>query len=363
MRILQIIDSLSAGGAEKVVLTLAKEMQTLGHEVTVLTINDVIEYEIDYPIEIYTINFEKKHYEPTYFKYSIKLMKKISQLEQDKGKFDLIFSHLQIAHKLLSKTKIPNVYYCIHSALSPGSIKNKRRISSIFRKWKLRKLYFQKDIIGVSNGIVTDLVNNLHIKPKSIRTIYNPFDFQKIKELSQEENPFAGQNYVINAARFTGFKRHDRLLRAYNESKIPEKLLLLGDGQLSETIKSEAEKLGISEKVIFAGFHQNPYPILKDARLFILSSDYEGFGNVLVESLILGTPAISTDCPSGPREILTGDLAQYLTPLGNEKLFAENISKAINAINAGTLKIDYDSLNRFDATHITNQYLSLPTRK
>jgi len=358
-----IIDSLSAGGAEKVVLTLAKVMKTHGHKVIIITINDVIEYEIDFPIEIHTINFVKKRYEATYFKYSKKLRHLISRLEHSNGTFDLILSHLQLSHKLVSKANINDVYFCIHSALSPGSIKNKSWLSSIYRKWKLRLLFYKKDIIGVSNGIITDLLENIHIKPKSIQTIYNPFDFEEINKLAHENNPYANESYIINVARFTGFKRHDRLLRAYAESKLSEKLLLLGDGPLASQIKSEAKHLGISENIIFAGFHQNPYPIIKGARLCVLSSDYEGFGNVLVESLILGTPAMSTDCPSGPREILTGALAQYLTPIDNEKLFAENIRKAINAINNGSLKIDYNSLKKFDATYITKQYLSLPTRK
>jgi len=82
--------------------------------------------------------------------------------------------------------------------------------------------------------------------------------------------------------------------------------------------------------VVLAGFQKNPYPIIKNAKLTVLSSEREGLPRVLVESLILKTPIVSTNCPSGPEEIMTGELSAYLTKLNNPADLAEKIDQALD---------------------------------
>ena len=111
----------------------------------------------------------------------------------------------------------------------------------------------------------------------------------------------------------------------------------------------------MTDQVILAGFQINPFPWIKHARLFVLSSDYEGFGNVLIEAMALGTPALSTDCPYGPGEIFTHDMQDALVTCGDAKALAEKMRQCY-------LKpphINKESLKRFEAATITKQYLAL----
>ena len=97
---------------------------------------------------------------------------------------------------------------------------------------------------------------------------------------------------------------------------------MVGTGELLEASKKLVKDLGIEDKVIFTGFKKNPYPYMKHAKLMVLSSDFEGLGLVILEALALGTPVISTDCPSGPNEILAN---QYLVAVQDVDELASRI--------------------------------------
>jgi glycosyltransferase involved in cell wall biosynthesis len=356
--VLFIIDSLGAGGAEKVVLTLARTMVHEGHNVTIISVDNKIEYHIDFPAHIHTLDFKKSRFEPTYYKYSIKLRNLVVELEKEHGKFDLITSHLQKAHRLTARAGLLNAYYVLHSTVSQGSLVGRTGLRLYFKRRRLKKLLDGKHIITVSNGIEEDLLKVVHIKPKSIRTIYNPVDFELIRELSKVPNPYKDEDYIIHVGRLTPSKRHDLLLEAYAKSGISQKLLLLGDGNLKEAIQQHAYRLDIAEKVIFAGFKTNPYSIIKDAKLSILASDYEGLGLALIESLALYIPVLSTDCPSGPREILTGSLSKYLMVNKDVDSIARHIVDTLQIKNDLSGDISYLE-KKFSPQHASSEYLSL----
>ena len=115
----------------------------------------------------------------------------------------------------------------------------------------------------------------------------------------------------------------------------------------------------MTDQVVLAGFQTNPFPWIKHARLFVLSSDYEGFGNVLIEAMVLGTPALSTDCPSGPGEIFINDMEDSLVKCGDAKALAEKMREFYSK----PPRINKESLKRFAATTITNEYLELIPNK
>jgi glycosyltransferase involved in cell wall biosynthesis len=183
-------------------------------------------------------------------------------------------------------------------------------------------------------------------------------DFELIRRQANETNPYKNEDYIIHVGRLTPSKRHDVLLQAYAKSGIGQKLLLLGDGPLMDTIQQLAHELAIAEKVIFAGFHPNPYPIIKGAKLSVLTSDYEGLPTVLIESLALHVPVLSTDCPSGPREILTDQLANALSPVRDIDAMAQNIKNQFtNKKNSTAIKNSW--LNTFTPQSAMSQYLAL----
>lgn len=347
-----IIPSLSGGGAERSVLKLCEGLSLMNHEVHLILIKNKIEYDINPNYKIHILS-ETGKLSKIRFVNNLLLLKKLKQLIYDEEllkEFDLLVSNLVDADKLCSKITHKNLYFCIRNSES-----SKLKGKSVLKKLKVLYRYKNKNLITVSNGLENDIVNILEIKPKSIQTIYNPFFKDKLMQLSNEYTIEENEDYILHIGRFTKQKRHDILLKAYAKSGIKEKLLLLGDGNNSKNIISLIDELGIQEKVVLKGFVKNPYPYIKNSKCLVLSSDFEGLPGVLLEALFLKTMIVSTDCPSGPNEILIDELRDFLSPPGDIELLSQNIQKAI----ASPIKITNKFTDRFDSKIITQQYLDL----
>ena len=170
----------------------------------------------------------------------------------------------------------------------------------------------------------------------------------------------AGQDYLIHVGRYHEHKRHDRLISAYAMSGIQAPLVLMGNGsdeRIAE-LKAQASAEGVTDRVILKSFVPNPYPWISNARMLILSSDCEGFGNVLVEALICQTPAVSTHCPGGPAEILTGELARGLSGMS-----AQELANTMLDIYNNPPVIDTTTIESYSIGAICQQYLSLATEE
>ena len=144
------------------------------------------------------------------------------------------------------------------------------------------------------------------------------------------------------------------LLKAFADVQGSIKLVLLTkqNEQLDQLIHS----MNLTERVIVAGFQKNPYPWMRHAKLSVLSSDSgEALGMVLIESLICGTPVVSTDCPSGPSEILTGSLAKWLVPVNDAKALSKKIQEAL----ATDISIDERLIKKFKDKYVMKQYEEL----
>jgi len=280
-----------------------------------------------------------------------------------KNNFDLVLSNLSDfdGMKSIALTNVKNLYTIVHNTQSKRRFKRHQKsgfsILKYFKEYRIRKSFENKNLICVSNGVKDDLLNNIQAKPKAITTIYNPFNQKEILEKSlQKDKNIPQEKYIIHVGRFEIIhKRQDILLKAYKKSNIKEKLVLLGDGEDKEKLINLVKELGIENKIIFAGFQKNPYNWIKNASLFVFSSDYEGFGNVLVESLILNTPVVSTNCKSGPSEILTSKLSNYLVPTGDIEKLSMIINKALK--NYPDIKQEY--INNFLSSNIIDKYLAL----
>lgn len=347
MKICLIIDSLAAAGAERVVVTLSETFYKKGHQVDIILWSNIIEYPINPNIHIHIL--EKKT--PRELK---KLIERINYVNS--GEFDYIYSHLHGKIKIVKQAKLKNIYYVFHIPISQR-FKAKNKLIQWFKKKKLQLRYKDENLITVSDGIKDDLIES-NIKANSISTIYNPFEFETIKQqASQEEKNIPKDEYIINVARFHFQKRQDILLKSFKKSNLDCKLLLVGKGSKEEHQKiiDLIEELQLKEKVFIVGFKSNPFPLIKNAKLLVLSSDFEGFGMVLAEALILNTPIVSTNCKSGPAEIMQGNLANYLVPTGNIDALA---LKMYDTYHNPPI-ISQDNLKRFDADIIADKYLSL----
>jgi glycosyltransferase involved in cell wall biosynthesis len=164
--------------------------------------------------------------------------------------------------------------------------------------------------------------------------------------------------------RFVAQKRIDRLIQAFAAAVhrgLDANLILLGQGPLQHKLQRLADELGIKSRVFFAGFQPNPYPYIKAASALVMSSDYEGFGMVLLEAMALGTPVISTDCPSGPREILQDGRNGILTPVGDNEGMANAIVTLLReaALRRSYVNNGLERVEEFNPVRIVQQFEDL----
>lgn len=191
--------------------------------------------------------------------------------------------------------------------------------------------------VGVSAGVAHDIAQLAWIPDDQFDVIHNPVarrhepDSQALV-VAQALWSVPPSARVLTVGSFKAQKNHPLLLRSFARlAQLPSaRLMFLGAGAGEDALRALADELGIADRVIFAGFHPDPTPFYRTADLFVLSSDYEGFGNVIVEALACGTPVVSTDCPSGPSEILEGGRYGTLVPVGDEQALANAIAAALS---------------------------------
>lgn len=349
-----IIDSLVGGGAETINAKLGKYFLEQNYKVHLIYIKDILKIEIDKRINLITLNYEKKKsiFNNKYF--ANKLKDVLLRLKKENKKLDLIIGNLGLSHKLMNIIdKEFNFYYTLHGTTTEAKLKNKILLKKYLKKLELTKLYHNKNIICVSNGIKKDILT-LNIKPKTIQTIYNPFDFEEIRKKAKEESKFiTKEEYIVHVGRFAKVKRHDILIKAFHLLKDKKlNLVLLGEGDKRKEIELLVKKLNLEKRVFFLGFQKNPYPIIKHSKALILSSENEGFGNVLIEAMIVGTKIVSTNAPVGPKEIFCGELKKYLPKVNDYK----ELSLKIEQLLLSDFKIKDSYYSKFNKKIIIDKY-------
>jgi N-acetylgalactosamine-N,N'-diacetylbacillosaminyl-diphospho-undecaprenol 4-alpha-N-acetylgalactosaminyltransferase len=196
-------------------------------------------------------------------------------------------------------------------------------------------------IVAVSGGVKDDLIQNFNISSSKCSVIYNGYEYSEIEELSKQ-HAIAGVSrrpFAIALGRLVPNKNVSLLLQAWQLARPQCDLLILGDGPDRDALEKEVDAYNETSdyKIRFLGFSKNPYPYIARAQFYVSASNAEGFPNSLVEAMTLGLPVISTDCPSGPREILAPGLAEpvtcavqadwgLLTPTRDEKALAAALS-------------------------------------
>lgn len=224
------------------------------------------------------------------------------------------------------------VVVSVHNTISIASRQStttRGRMMPIFMRW----LYpYADEIIAVSRESAVDLARLLQIPKTRIRVIYNPVFTSALLQSAEQPilHPWfqSDQSPVaIAVGRLTAQKDFPTLLQAFAlvRQRYNAKLLILGEGEERERLEKMTESLNLQEDVDMPGFVENPYTYMKRAKVFVLSSRWEGLPTVLIEAMACGTPVVATDCPSGPREILEGGKWGKLVPVGDPKALAEVI--------------------------------------
>lgn len=355
-RILFIAPTLEGGGSGRVLLNVAELFSSLGYEAHVLVLKDMIDFDVDERIRLRVLSIPEpisKHKLLQHLIFTVFLKNYL----RSQGPFDLILSNYQSRYQFYPDTVAERIFFWIHAdywsdiaALLPTQPDKAQRETK-----RIKQFYDQRHLIAVSEAAKCSLLEGNKVEPKTCRVIYNPFDFAKIKAMATERTGnLPTEDYIIHVAKFDRYKRHDLLLDAFRQIAPPIKLVLLTKEH--DGLISLIDQFGLRDRVIVARFQKNPYPWIRQAKLLVLSSDSrEALPTVLIEALILGTPVVSTDCPTGPREILAGSLAQWLVPVNDSRMMATTMQQAL----AGDYRIEEQLLERFSSKVVMQQFLEL----
>ena len=214
---------------------------------------------------------------------------------------------------------------------------SRSKASRIVLRSSLALTYRLADVrIAVSRGVADDVAGLAGISPGRVSVQYNPLSIGSNHDVGTDVAERAWQGWpgprVLTVGRFKEQKNHRLLIDAFGRVllSIPDaKLMIVGVGPLAASTAAYARTRGLADRVIFPGQFDDLVPFYRAADLFVLSSDFEGFGNVIVEALAFGLPVVSTDCQSGPSEILAAGRYGRLVPVGDAGALAEAVTDGL----------------------------------
>jgi glycosyltransferase involved in cell wall biosynthesis len=357
-RIAFFLPTLAGGGAERVALNLLKGMLERDVLLDLVVADTDGPYLEQVPAGVQLVNLGTG-----------RVMKAIPALARylNEAKPVALLSHMNHANIAAilakdlarSKTKLTIVE---HNTLSSSK-------SNLWRSkclpTMMRWLYPRADeIVGVSQGVATDLESQLGFQPGTVRVVYNPVVDRDL--LSKAATPvahpwFEASNPPVFLAvgRLSQQKDFSNLIRAFAivRQQTSARLLILGDGETRSELEAEIANLGIEADVSLPGFVQNPYAYMSGATTFVLSSRWEGLPTVLIEAMACGCAVVSTDCPSGPDEILASGKYGRLVPIEDSQALADAMLQTL-----ATSTDRADSIDRgryFSADRAVDAYLQL----
>jgi len=311
-RVSILINSMSGGGAERIISIILPHLLKRYEVFLVLTTEDDFAYNLPKSLEIVYIAKQKPN-----SKGFIKLLA-LPVLAFRYAKFckkkhidiSLSFLYRPTYVDVLSKLISGNHKVVVNERSTPSKAYSSNSLTSSVNKWLIKKLYPKADII-IANSFFAkkDLVQNFSIKEDRIKVIQNAIDIKNIEILSNEpigdfDAVFEGVTY-ITLGRLTKDKNHKMLIQAFYDAKFTDaRLLILGDGELKLELEKQIESLSLSESVKLLGFQKNPFAFMRYADCFVFASRFEGFPNVLLEAMACGLPVITTDCPGDAGYIL-----------------------------------------------------------
>lgn len=231
---------------------------------------------------------------------------------------------------------------------------------------------YADEIVAVSDGVGEDLLKMTNASPEQITTIYNPSVTEDLLEKRTEpvDHPWFDEDeeipVILGVGELSEQKDFETLIRAFDRvvDNQQARLVILGEGPRREKLETLIAELGLGDVVSMPGFVDNPYAYMAKTDVFVLSSRWEGCPNVLVEAMACGAPVVSTDCPSGPEEILKDGKHGLLLSVGDEEQMARCVINVLSRedtekVNEYTEIIAEYAQNRFSVKKVSCEYLKV----
>jgi len=343
--------NLAGGGAEKALAKIGSGLAGRGHEVDFIVCEDAGRYTPPEGCRFHALAARAGHGWLGKRRLAWRLGDRLAAQGHD-----LLVSTLPFADEVAALARAPRHVCRIANTLS-AEVARLPAARAQRRADRYRRLYGARSLVAVSQGVAADLQSAFGIAAGSLRVIANPFDLAAIRRLAAEPCPARPSGpYILHVGRHAAQKRHDLLLAAFARAGLPHQLVMLTPPD--ERLSALVAQLGLESRVTVADFQANPYPWMAGADLLVLCSDHEGLPNVLIEALACGTRVVSTDCPSGPREILAGDLAQWLVPCGDADALAFAMRRAA-AAPVPAAGVMADALAPYAAEHALDAWEAL----
>ncbi len=353
------LGSFGGGGIERITAHLAHSFVKLGLKIDLVLNRSESPHLWRMPAETRIIDLKQP-------RLSMSLLGLVKYLRQERPAALLAADHYLNEMALVAGqiAKVPTrIVVAEHNQLSKTTC-NSNQLKGRLAPLLTRLLYPWSDgIVAVSHGVAKDLADTASLSPEKIQTIYNPVITPEILASAQEPVEHSWFNskevpVILGVGKLEAQKDFPTLIHAFAKVRQikPARLVILGWGPDRPQLETLIKELGVEEAVDLPGYVQNPYAYMARASVFVLSSAWEGLPTVLIEAMALGTPVVSTDCESGPSEILAGGKYGYLTPVGDSEALAD----AILQVLAGRPKpTDLTWLEQFGLESATQKYLGI----
>ncbi len=379
-----MVNTLYTGGAERIVINIATYIKKENKDFGIIVLNKIAqEYDIpDVKVKylVYNKHLERGFSWRKLLIYPCILIKLISYIKKEK--IELVQSHLFTASILNVLASVLGARHKVqivnHSLVS---YEKKEGIVGHLKLLLLKSVYKRSDlIISISKMMKADIEKHIlhNVKVKHI-VISNPHNIQAIIEKFDEPiEDFCFEKekkYFISAGAFDPRKRFDLLIESFSvvqQQYSDTELVILGDGQESEKLKNIANHFKCASKVHFLGYVKNPFKYIVKSNVYLLTSETEGLPNSLIEAMICKVPVVSSDCQTGPREIIAPstdynfqlkkgiEVCDYgiLFPVGEKNCLIEAIKRIINDEGMFKLKASeaFDYVQKYDHTVVLNKY-------
>jgi glycosyltransferase involved in cell wall biosynthesis len=363
-----VYSDLFAGGEERLLVDRLQELDRNKFDISLCLFRIAGEFISKIPPDI-PIHELKKNTRWDFFRLIYRLKKTIQRQQPD-----IVVSGLWYPTAIVALSKLFTSWKFKFIAREPHNHKQdcaRHTVSDYLKRRLMQYGHQQADLVLTgSKGAAIDIAKHYVIPIEKIRVIYNTIDLAEIQLKLSEPilvKELDNKRYLVTLGRLIYRKGNDILLRSFKIVRAHTgselRLVVIGDGEERSNLERLAQELGISDSVIFLGYQSNPYNIIRQAECFICSSRWEGFANVIIESMACGTPVISTKCPFGPEEIISDGVNGLLVPVEDVAAITVAVNRVLTepALRKQLSDNGKARANDFDIKYIIKEYESIFT--